>query len=124
MSRTDEIRDAIIQARRKIEQEENEASLLMFFFLECGVLSAFIGLQYHSWLLFIISLIIISALFWVPLARLLLGLLFSVFWIYCAYWVCQWFSFSSSTTIWLTVIVGLLTLGFHLTIYNSFTNLW
>ena len=66
MSRTAEIRDAIIQARHQIALDEVESLYFSFFIFECGFLSASIGWRYRSWFLFIISLLIISVLFWIP----------------------------------------------------------
>lgn len=113
MSNTDEICNAIIQARHEIILDEVKCFYFTFFIFECGVLAASIGWQYSSWFLFIISLLAISILFWIPVTRLFLALSFSAFWTYCAYWVCQWFSLESSKTTWCTVLAGMFILGLH-----------
>ena len=120
MSRTAEIRDAIIQARHQIVLDEVESLYFSFFIFECGFLSASIGWRYRSWFLFIISLLIISVLFWIPVTRLFLALSFSAFWTYCAHWVCQWFSLESSKTTWCTILVGMFILGLHYVALNVF----
>lgn len=120
MSNANKICKAIIQARHEIILDEVESFYFTFFILECGFLSASIGWRYRSWFLFIISLLLISVLFWIPVTRLFLALSFSAFWTYCAHWICQWFSLGSSTTTRCTVLAGMFILGLHYVALNVF----